>query len=108
VTPNNVSPASTSITPSRYDRDKAINSGYRTNSQTSNNNQGNIAKESKSTDINFNLNFNVNPKDYKNSFMDILNQSDFGKHVAKHITNNFKENSALRGYTPSTKINVTV
>jgi len=105
---NNVSPASTSITPSRYDRDKAINSGYRTNSQTSNNNQGNIAKESKSTDINFNLNFNVNPKDYKNSFMDILNQSDFGKHVAKHITNNFKENSALRGYTPSTKINVTV
>ena len=76
------------------------------NQQTSNNNQGNIAKESKSTDINFNLNFNVNPKDYKNSFMDILNQSDFGKHVAKHITNNFKENSALRGYTPRAKINV--
>ena len=74
--------------------------------RNSNNNQGNTAKVSKSTDINFNLTFNVNPKDYKNSFMDIFNQSDLPKQLAKHITNNFKENSALKGYTPSAKINI--
>ena len=74
--------------------------------RNSNNSQGNTAKVSKPKDINFNLTFNVNPKDYKNSFMDIFNQSDLPKLLAKHITNNYKENSALKGYTPSAEINI--
>ena len=74
--------------------------------RNSNNSQGNTAKVSKPKDINFTFNFNVNPKDYKNSFMDIFNQSDLPKLLAKHITNNYKENSALKGYTPSAKINI--
>ena len=74
--------------------------------RNSNNSQGNTAKVSKPKDINFTFHFNVNPKDYKNSFMDIFNQSDLPKLLAKHITNNYKENSALKGYTPSAKINI--
>ena len=100
---NNVSPASTSITPSQRNRDKIINSGYQTNSQTSNNNQGNIAKEFKST---IDVNVKVDPPDAKAMFMNYLNEIDLGKQLSKQLENYYSANNATRGYTPSAKINI--
>lgn len=105
VTPNNVSyPAvSTTLNPSQYDRDKAINSGYQTNNQSySNNNQG-TANEFKST---IDIHLKVDPTDLKSTVMNYLKTEELGKIVTKYVSHYLNENSALKGNTPRAKINV--
>jgi hypothetical protein len=99
VTPNNVSTASTSVTPSQLNRDKLINSGYQNNNQSYTNN----INEFKST---IDINLKVDPADLQATVMNYIRAEEFKKLVSKQIANNHSENMAIRGNTPKAKINI--
>jgi hypothetical protein len=99
VTPNNVSTASTSVTPSQLNRDKLINSGYQNNNPSYSNN----INEFKST---IDIHLKVDPADLQATVMNYLRTEELKKLVSKHIANNLSENMTLRGNTPKAKINI--
>jgi hypothetical protein len=99
VTPNNVSPVSTSVTPSQLNRDKLINSGYQNNNPSYSNN----INEFKST---IDIHLKVDPADLQATVMNYIRAEEFKKLVSKQIANNHSENMAIRGNTPKAKINI--
>jgi hypothetical protein len=99
VTPNNVSTASTSVTPSQLNRDKLINSGYQNNNPSYSNN----INEFKST---IDIHLKVDPADLQATVMNYIRAEEFKKLVSKQIANNHSENMAIRGNTPKAKINI--
>ena len=99
ATPNNISPASTSVTPSQLNRDKLINSGYQNNNTSYSNN----INEFKST---IDIHLKVDPADLQATVMNYIRAEEFKKLVSKQIANNHSENMAIRGNTPKAKINI--
>ena len=99
VTPNNVSPVSTSVTSSQLNRDKLINSGYQNNNPSYSNN----INEFKST---IDIHLKVDPADLQATVMNYLRTEELKKLVSKQIVNNYSENMAIRGNTPKAKINI--
>jgi hypothetical protein len=82
---------------------KIINSSYQTNNQSYVTNNQETVKELKST-IYFNL--KVDPPDMGAMVMNYINKIDLGKQLSKQLENHYNEYDAIRGNTPSVKINI--